>query len=113
LVALTMVAGPKFDYSSWQYYGRLGQIFTDMAALTKDKSVPPRSRFLIRDVLDAREAGWPSKLGGDKSPSKLEEVRNASVAPLAGNQGPTAIDFCLMAFGDSGKTVAKVVGNRR
>jgi hypothetical protein len=78
LVALMMVAGPKFDQRGWQYYQRLEKILADMGALTKDKSVPPRLRFLIRDVLDARAAGWPSCRSGGRTPAKLEEVRNAA-----------------------------------
>jgi hypothetical protein len=78
LVALMMVAAPEFDKSSWRYYQRLEKILLDMKLLTKDKKVPPRLRFLIRDVLDARDAGWPhTKMG----PSKLEEVRNAADEP--------------------------------
>jgi hypothetical protein len=75
-----MVAAPKFDKDTWQYYRRLQNVLSDMALLTKDKSVPPRIRFLIRDVLDAREAGWPwsRNRNGCKTagigPSKLEEV---------------------------------------
>lgn len=82
LVALMMVAGPKFDYRDWQYYHRLQIILADMRILTKEKSVPPRLRFLIRDVLDARDAGWPSSLGGGKTPTTLEEARNAAVLPV-------------------------------
>jgi len=79
LVALMMVAGPKFDKSSWQHYRSLQNILSDMALLIKDKSTAPRLRFLIRDVLDARDAGWPFSRNGCKTagigPSKLEEVR--------------------------------------
>jgi hypothetical protein len=111
LVALMMVAGPKFDGRAWQYYQKLEKIIADMGALTKDKSVPPRLRFLIRDVLDARSAGWPQCRRAGKSPSKLEEVRNAPLeqqvsieadwtdGPQKGIQCPAsgkkAVNFCL------------------
>jgi len=83
LVALMMVAGPNFDYRDWQYYHRLQIILADMRILTKEKSVPPRLRFLIRDVLDARDAGWPSSLGRGKTPTTLEEVRNTAALPAS------------------------------
>lgn len=105
LVALVMVAGPEFDKSSWQSYGRLEKIFLDMNLLTKDKSVPPRLRFLIRDVLDARGAGWPqhSAARPELGPSKLEEVRSATettksqhncavASPACGKKG----ELCLI-----------------
>lgn len=96
LVALVMVAGPKFDYSAWPFYGRLGQVFADMGALTKDKSVAPRMRFLIRDVLDARVAGWPSCA---VVPCKLVEVREATAVSPHVQQTVSAIDCCLAALG--------------
>jgi hypothetical protein len=80
LVALMMVAGPQFDKDTWQHYRRLQNILSDMSLLTKDKRSPPRLRFLIRDVLDAREAGWPwsRNRNGSKTagigPSKLQDV---------------------------------------
>merc|ERR1719181_1504862 len=79
LVALIMVAGPKFDDSARQYHSKLDKIFLDMTALTKDKTVAPRLRFLIRDVLDARTAGWPMRRSAEKMPAKLEDVRNAPI----------------------------------
>jgi len=82
LVALIMVASPKFDKSSCQHYKRLQQIFSHMGLLSKDKAVAPRLRFLIRDALDARAAGWPShNATRERAPSKLEDVRNAIAAP--------------------------------
>jgi len=82
LVALIMVASPKFDKSSCQHYKRLQQIFSHMGLLSKDKSVAPRLRFLICDALDARAAGWPShNATRERAPSKLEDVRNAIAAP--------------------------------
>jgi hypothetical protein len=80
LVALMMVAGPQFDKDTWQHYRRLQNILSDMSLLTKDKRVAPRLRFLVRDVLDAREAGWPwsRNRNGSKTagigPSKLQDV---------------------------------------
>lgn len=80
MVALLMVAGPKFDYQGWQYYQRLEKVLLRMRCLTKDKLVPPRIRFLLRDVLDARAAGWPNSRSVDRTPAKLEDVRNAPAA---------------------------------
>jgi len=89
LVALLMVASPKFDKSSWSHHTRLECIFSDMKKLTKDKAVAPRIRFLFRDVLDARAAGWPSSTGTrERAPSKLEDVRNNTAAP-AQQSAPT------------------------
>jgi hypothetical protein len=87
LVALMMVVGPTFDKKSWQFYSRLEKILADMKALTKDKQTPPRLRFLIRDVLDAREAGWPSS---PKTPTKVTENKNSEMAPEEASSKPAA-----------------------
>jgi hypothetical protein len=81
LVALMMVAGPAFDKKSWQFFSRLEKILVDMKALTMDKETPPRLRFLIRDVLDARDAGWPSspKTAGQVSAGE-NQTENVHVA---------------------------------
>jgi hypothetical protein len=71
LVALMWVAGPKFDKRSCSFYSRIENIVKEMSALIKDKQTAPRLRFLIRDVLDSRDAGWPSSTVG---PAKLSEV---------------------------------------
>ena len=55
LAALLMVAAPTFDSSDWQYHEKLANVFSVMRRLAKDKSIVPRSRFLLRDVLDVRE----------------------------------------------------------
>jgi hypothetical protein len=85
LVALMMVAGPTFDKKGWQFFNSFEKILVDMKALTKDKQTPPRLRFLIRDVLDARDAGWPSsaktaeKIVNQASEKKSAEVINSGV----------------------------------
>jgi len=100
LVALMMVAGPKFDNRAWQYYAKLGRILSDMSALIKDKSVAARLRFLMRDVLDARDAGWPwSRNGVKESPAKLDKVRhNAEVLPETRKNKGVLLNAAAVAF---------------
>jgi len=59
LAALMMVAAPTFDTKEWQFHEKLVACFSSMKKLSKVKTLVPRSRFLLRDVLDVREAGWP------------------------------------------------------
>jgi len=75
LSALMMVAAPTFDTTKWQYHEKLISVFNVMRKLTKDKSAVPRSRFLVRDVLDVREAGWPTST---KHPSVIAEEMQGS-----------------------------------
>lgn len=99
LVALLMVAGPKFDNKTWQFYDRLGKVFSDMKALTKDKPTPPRLRFLIRDVLDAREAGWPHSSIPKVAPKHI--VKHANVEPIVKERIGAKVDSLLKLVGDS------------
>jgi len=79
LAALLTVAGKKFDgRSDWQYSDRLDSIFARIRELTKDKMVSARVRFLLRDLLELREAGWPEQgrpAVAKEGPMKLEEVK--------------------------------------
>jgi hypothetical protein len=78
LAALIMVAGPKFDTKSWSHYSGLESIFHAMSELTRDKAVPARLRYLLRDVLDARSAVWCASANQatlKAAPMKLDEVR--------------------------------------
>lgn len=58
LAAFLMVAGPEFDSSSWEHYPRLQEIIAAIRKVAKSKSTPSRARFILKDVLDARDAGW-------------------------------------------------------
>lgn len=101
LAALLMVAGKQFDNQSWQYHPQLLNIFASMRKLSKDKATPPRVRYLLRDLLDVREAGWAHcsyKSTLAAVPMRLDEVRaneekhanhedlTASRSPLGGKQ---------------------------
>jgi len=78
LAALLVVTGKSFDTKDWEEHGSLEAMFSDMQKLTKDKTTPPRVRFLLRDVLDLRSAGWRRSANQSAlkaAPMKLEEVR--------------------------------------
>merc|ERR1719487_3137012 len=78
LAALLTVAGKQFDNKAWQYHDRFSEVFSSMRKLSKDKSIQARDRFLLRDVLDVRDAGWPhcaNKATLSAPPMKLDEVR--------------------------------------
>jgi len=99
LAALMMVAAPTFDTAEWQYYERLQTCFCTMRRLVKDKTMVPRSRFLLRDVLDVREAGWPTST---KSPAVVQSVQPAHEAEVNEDsclpeKGPIT-NFDLKAF---------------
>jgi len=85
LAALLAVAGKQFDTKNWQYHPRLLEVFACMRRLSKDKSTQARVRFLLRDVLDVRDAGWSNctyKSTLALAPMKLDEV-----AQSANNEG--------------------------
>lgn len=77
LAVLMTTVGPSFDTPSWSCHAPLCSIFDRMKAMTKDKGVPPRMRFLISDVLDLRSASWVNTKACTKKsegPMKIEEV---------------------------------------
>jgi len=70
-----------------------------MKALTKDKPTPPRLRFLIRDVMDAREAGWPHS----STPKVVEKpiAKTPIVDPMIKEKVEAKVDSLLKLVGDS------------
>lgn len=86
LAALLMAAGEAFDTKGWQGHDDLEAIFSKMDKLTADKATPPRVRFLLRDVLDVRSAGWRTSVNQTAlkaAPMKLEEVREKALEEQA------------------------------
>merc|ERR1719387_3285004 len=80
LAALMMVAAPTFDIMDWQHHDKLLTCFATIRKLTKDKAIVPRSRFLLRDVLDVRDAGWPKCL---KNTAVIKaELKSINVEPI-------------------------------
>jgi len=85
LTALLKVAGPNFDRPEWPSAQRLQAVFASVEALTRDSSVPPRMRFLLRDVLDLRKAGWPAAMrptAEPKGPMRLQDVKREAEKSL-------------------------------
>lgn len=58
LAAFLMVAGPEFDNPAWEHYARFQELIAAIRKVAKSKSTPSRARFILKDVLDARDAGW-------------------------------------------------------
>lgn len=94
LAVLLTVAGPAFDNSNFPLRPHLEGIFARVRETVGDTKVPARVRFLLRDLLDLRAAGWPSqartaaKVAG---PMRLAEVAaeatEASKAPTRACKG--------------------------
>jgi len=75
LAALLTVVGPTFDTPDWSYRATLNGIFVQVEKFSKKDSIDPRSRCLLKDVLDIRALNWldrrPKKIEG---PLKLQQV---------------------------------------
>lgn len=86
LSALLTVAGKPFDgRPEWQYTKRLDTIFIQIQDLTKSKKVPSRIRFLLRDLLELREAGWPEQgrpAIAKEGPMRLDEVKERAMTEV-------------------------------
>lgn len=86
LSALLTVAGKQFDgRPEWQYTKRFDAIFILIQELTKNKKVPARVRFLLRDLLELREAGWPQQgrpAIAQEGPMRLDEVKERAMTEV-------------------------------
>lgn len=61
LAALLTIVGRRFDDPSWALYEKFNCIFAKTHELAHCSTVSPRNRFLLRDVLDLRKAGWQER----------------------------------------------------
>jgi hypothetical protein len=89
LAALLMVAAPAFDNTTWQHYLRLQDVFAAIRKVTKSKSTQPRVRFILRDVLDVRDAGWPNS---NKNEVRLQMGQFNGCVGDSGTEKDDAID---------------------
>jgi hypothetical protein len=77
LTVLLTAVGPTFDDKEWSHYSLFCGIFDKVVALSKNKDVPPRTRFLLQDLLELRATKWSSAKTATKqfdAPMKIEEV---------------------------------------
>eukprot|EP00747_Dinoflagellata_sp_TGD_P060388 gnl/TRDRNA2_/TRDRNA2_152016_c0_seq1.p1 gnl/TRDRNA2_/TRDRNA2_152016_c0~~gnl/TRDRNA2_/TRDRNA2_152016_c0_seq1.p1 ORF type:complete len:674 (-),score=152.83 gnl/TRDRNA2_/TRDRNA2_152016_c0_seq1:167-1894(-) len=82
LAALLTVVGPVFDKPDWPYHLALKASFERVKDLTKQKSIEPRARCLLKDVLDLRSAGWIShKAKTIEGPKTLAAVAEEASPP--------------------------------
>lgn len=91
VAVLLRSACPTFDTPSWPFFDRLEQIFARVQELTVKKGVPSRIRFLLKDVLDLRKAGWretPSNSTAPRAPTAA--APGPSVAPREAGGSPAA-----------------------
>lgn len=75
---LLTVTGPAFDQESWAQHGELKELFSEIERLSLDQAVPTRARYLLRDLLELRAAGWRDGKAATRAegPKRLEEVRD-------------------------------------
>lgn len=90
LAALLTVAGKKFDGS------RLDTIFGRLSELTKDREVSARNRFLLQDLLELREKGWPAQgrpAVAKEGPMRLEKVKERAADQKTSKENKSARRF--------------------
>lgn len=60
LAVLLQVTGKIFDNPEWKYHQALLDCYRDADALAKNNAIPPRIRFLLRNIMDLRKNKWVS-----------------------------------------------------
>merc|ERR1719327_147916 len=90
LAALLTTAGPTFDDPAWPYHAVLGHTFARILDVINDTSVPPRVRFLLRDLLELRNSGWKNekKVTAKEGPKKIEEIHEDAAREHAAKEAP-------------------------
>jgi len=72
--ALLRTAGPTFDTPDWMHHEALCCVFAQVEGLVqRPKACAPRSRFLLKDVLELRARNWE-----DIQPKRIEKPTTLS-----------------------------------
>eukprot|EP00929_Paragymnodinium_shiwhaense_P112601 TRINITY_DN80857_c0_g1_i1.p1 TRINITY_DN80857_c0_g1~~TRINITY_DN80857_c0_g1_i1.p1 ORF type:complete len:815 (-),score=221.71 TRINITY_DN80857_c0_g1_i1:186-2570(-) len=78
LCAFLTTIGPIYDDKTVRYWAILQDTFKQCEELCKDKKVPARLRFLIKDVLELRAKNWERKVKANEpdGPMKISDVKD-------------------------------------
>jgi len=101
LCAFLNTIGPAYDSPEWKSYASLTQVFAEVKMLSspscKDHDIPPRIKFLLKDVVDLRASGWDKAMRPNSQPEgpmKISEVQQKwakdNAAPKGGGKGVPA-----------------------
>jgi len=75
LACFLTAVGPTFDHPHFKGYEHLQAIFVQVDEKSKEKSIATRIRFLLRDLLDLRKAGWSSSSSSSSSTGPAQPPR--------------------------------------
>eukprot|EP00927_Polykrikos_kofoidii_P084513 TRINITY_DN8922_c0_g1_i1.p1 TRINITY_DN8922_c0_g1~~TRINITY_DN8922_c0_g1_i1.p1 ORF type:complete len:732 (-),score=161.25 TRINITY_DN8922_c0_g1_i1:58-2166(-) len=92
LASMLTILGATFDTDrKFPSKSVLFDIFERIKVLTKTSDVSPRMRFLLRDLLELREANWIDQKAATaqaKGPTRLDEVRVEDKVPTLSKTPP-------------------------
>lgn len=83
LAIILVSVGPKFDTLANPMHRQLREVFWQVRGITFDMGVPARVRYLLRDVLDRKDAGWADVRATirTETPKCLKDVREVKPKP--------------------------------
>eukprot|EP00397_Hematodinium_sp_SG-2012_P025623 GEMP01026782.1.p1 GENE.GEMP01026782.1~~GEMP01026782.1.p1 ORF type:complete len:650 (+),score=172.52 GEMP01026782.1:56-2005(+) len=58
LATLLQVTGKMFDSRDWKYHSALADVYETTRIMSEDTAIPPRIRFLFRNIMDLRKNKW-------------------------------------------------------
>jgi hypothetical protein len=58
LATFLTAVGPGFDRKDWPHHLQLNDLFDRFRIKGNSKDMPPRTRFLVQDLMDLRSASW-------------------------------------------------------
>lgn len=84
---LLTIAGPLFDVKDWPQYARLNAHFMQLGAIVAKSACAPRTKCLLKDVLDMRAKGWRDhRLKQVETPTTLKEIHDKAAEADGGVQ---------------------------
>ncbi|CAK0826831.1 unnamed protein product, partial [Prorocentrum cordatum] len=90
VATILTIAGPLFDVKDWAHYSTINAQFAQLQKILSTSAIAPRTRCLLKDVLDMRRRGWRDhRVKQVEAPTTLKQVHDkASKARSACWWGP-------------------------
>jgi len=92
LAVLLTAVGPTFDVPGWTHRTALNAIFEQVRVLVEKHQCEPRSRCLLKDVLELRQGAWqdrrPKKIEGPMTLGEVAEKATGQDGMTSNNRQP-------------------------
>merc|ERR1740121_379348 len=91
VATILTIAGPMFDVKDWTHYSTVNAQFSQLQRIVSKSTIAPRTRCLLKDVLDMRRRGWRDhRVKQVEAPTTLKQVHGKEEAGSSSSRKTSA-----------------------